>query len=163
MNKIYSLTQNMIEFDAGNARRIQHFIKVHAFAALIAEGEGLDGDIRFTLEAAALVHDIGIKIAEEKFGRCDGKLQEQEGPAAAREMLSTLGFEEERIERICYLVGHHHTYTNVDGMDYQILLEADFLVNLHEGKHTEESRKSALTTIFKTQTGIQICKTMFGL
>lgn len=30
-----------------------------------------------------VVHDIGIKIAEEKFGACNGKLQEQEGPQEA--------------------------------------------------------------------------------
>lgn len=84
------------------------------------------------LEAAAYVHDIGIKVAEEKYGRCTGKLQEQEGPAVAREMLEKLGFEEKVPERVCYLVGHHHTYTDMDEMDYQILVEADFLVNLYK-------------------------------
>ena len=45
--------------------------------------EKLDTETLFILEAAALVHDIGIKNAEKKFGRCDGKLQEQEGPEEA--------------------------------------------------------------------------------
>ena len=36
------------------------------------------------------------------------------------------------VERICYLIGHHHTYKDVDGADYQLLLEADFLVNAYE-------------------------------
>lgn len=45
------------------------------------------------LEAAAYVHDIGIKPAEKKYGSCGGKLQEQEGPAAAKEILERLGFD----------------------------------------------------------------------
>lgn len=35
-------------------------------------------------------------------------------------------------ERVSYLVGHHHTYDHIDGMDYQILVEVDFLVNFNE-------------------------------
>ena len=33
-------------------------------------------------------------------------------------------------ERVAYLIGHHHTYDKIEGMDYQILVEADFLVNI---------------------------------
>ena len=56
-----------------------------------------------------MVHDIGIRPAEEKYGMSNGRLQEQEGPFYARKMLGELGFEEADINRICYLVGHHHT------------------------------------------------------
>ena len=42
------------------------------------------------------------------------------------------------IERIAYLVGHHHTLTNIDGMDYQILIEADFIANATENKYSDE-------------------------
>lgn len=161
MELIYRLTQRMIVFFEGDPKRIQHFIKVHSFARLIGEGEKLDDKTLFVLEAAALVHDIGIKPAEEKYGRCNGKLQEQEGPAPAREMLESLGFEQEDVNRICYLVAHHHTYTNVEGMDYRILLEADFLVNLYEEHSSKEAVQAALENIFRTDTGICICQTMF--
>ena len=89
---------------------------------------------QFILEAAALTHDIGIKNGEAKFGagKCSGKTQELEGPPAAAELLAKLGFAPDVCERVCYLIGHHHTYTNIDGMDYQILVEADFLVNFYE-------------------------------
>ena len=162
MEHIYHLTQKMIEFFEGDPKRIQHFIKVHSFAKLIGEGEELDDKTLFILEAAALVHDIGIRPAEEKFGQCNGKLQEQEGPAPARKMLESLGFEPEEVERICYLVAHHHTYTNVEGMDYQILLEADFLVNLYEENSPREAVQAALKNIFRTNTGIRICQVMFA-
>ena len=49
-------------------------------------------------------------------------------------MLEELVFDETDIEQICYLVGHHHTYTNIEGIDYQILVEIDFLVNFYEDK-----------------------------
>ena len=118
------LYYKMIEFFHGDPKRIQHLIKVHSLSRLIGIGEKLDATSLFILEAAAYTHDCGIRPAEEKYGRCDGKLQEQEGPTVAQQMLLELGFENYMIERICYLIGHHHTYTNMDGMDYQILVEA---------------------------------------
>ena len=114
------------------------------------------------LEAAAYVHDIGIKPAEKKYGSCGGKLQEQEGPAAAKEILERLGFDAQLIERVCYLVGHHHTYDNIDGMDYQILVEADFLVNLYEDEAGQAALRKAYNNVFKTESGRAIFRTMFG-
>ena len=66
-------------------------------------------------------------------------------------------------DRVAYLVGHHHTYTNIDGMDYQILVEADFLVNLYEDSVPKAAAQNALDKIFKTQTGKTICKEMFAI
>ena len=99
--------------------------------------------------------------AGAKFGRCDGKLQEQEGPAEAEKMLKNLGFDQDVIDRVSYLVGHHHTYTDIDGMDYQILVEADFLVNYFEDHLETESIKKSVKKIFKTETGIRIATEMF--
>ena len=106
MEKINALILDMINYYSGDARRIQHFLKVHAFAKLIGETEKLDGEALLTLEAAAVVHDIGIKPAEEKYGSSSGKLQEKEGPAPARSMLRSNGFRENTVERVCFLVGH---------------------------------------------------------
>ncbi len=66
-------------------REVQHFIKVHSFAKLIGEEEHLDEKLLYILEAAAYVHDIGIRPAEAKFGRCDGKLQEHGRSGRGRE------------------------------------------------------------------------------
>ncbi len=158
LNKLF---MEMINYYKGDAKRIQHFVKVHSFAKLIGETEGVDNETMKILEAAAYVHDIGIKPAESKYGKCGGKLQEQEGPPAAREMLERLGFQEKFIERVCYLVGHHHTYNHVDGIDYRILIEADFLVNLYEDNLGKSEAASACEKIFRTQSGRQICKLMF--
>lgn len=160
---ISSLIDEMIAYDKGDPRRIQHFMKVHDFARTIGQLEGLDDDTLYILESAAVVHDIGIHVCEEKYGSCEGKLQEKEGPALAKEMLERLGYEQEVIKRICYLVGHHHTYTNIDDMDYQILVEADFLVNLYEDKVSLDAVHKAYQNIFKTESGKKICRDMFGI
>lgn len=87
----------------------------------------------------------------EKYGRDSGPLQEQEGPAEAEKMMKLLGFEPEVIERVSYLVGHHHTYTNIDGIDYQILVEADFLVNYFENGMETETIQKSVKKIFQTE------------
>lgn len=139
MNKYNKLYLAMTDFFAGDVKRIQHFVKVHSFAKIIGEEEGLDGKTQGILEAAALVHDIGIKPAEEKYGRSEGKLQEQEGPVIAEKMLHELEFAEDVIKRVAWLVAHHHTYSHIEAPDHQILVEADFLVNFYEGDMNEET------------------------
>ena len=156
------LFMDMIAYYDGDPKRIQHFTKVHSYARLIGIGEELDDASLFILEAAAYTHDIGIRVAEEKYGRCEGKLQEQEGPIIAQKMLSQLGFENYIVERICFLIGHHHTYDNIDGLDYQILVEADFLVNLYEDDAGNRAIDKAYKRIFKTETGKKIFRLMFG-
>jgi HD superfamily phosphodiesterase len=163
MIKEDALCLEMIKYFSGDPKRIQHFIKVHSFSRLIGTAEGLSHDELRILESAAYVHDIGIKSAEEIYGRCDGKLQEELGPKIAEGMLKKLSFEQHEIERICYLVAHHHTYSEIDAPDYQILVEADFLVNLYEDNCSSDAVKAAYENIFKTESGKTICRQMFSI
>ena len=151
-----ALMQKMIEFDAGDPRRIHHFLKVYAFAAQIGRSEGLDEATQSILETAAIIHDIGIHPAEIKYGSRDGKYQELEGPAPARAMLEELGYPPEVIERVCWLIAHHHTYTNVEGIDYQILLEADFLVNAYDDHLSQAAIRSFAEKVFRTKSGKEL-------
>ena len=160
MSRLNNLYKKMIEYDRGDPKRIQHFVKVHSFARLIGQEEYIDDHTLYILEAAAYVHDIGIHPAMEKYGRDDGKLQEQEGPAEAEKIMKQLGFEQDVIDRVCYLVGHHHTYTDIKGMDYQIL-EADFLVNYFENNLSAETIQKSVEKIFRTETGRRIAEEMF--
>jgi|SRR6056297_3181274 len=163
MDKKDKLILDMINFNEGNAKRIQHFIKVYELSRLIAKMEGMDEKSREILVAAAIVHDIGIKVSLDKYGKSNGKLQEIEGPPFAEEMLRKLGYEEEVIERVSYLVAHHHTYESIDGLDYQILVEADFLVNLCEKNSSKETILEIYKDIFLTESGKELCKRMFGI
>ena len=156
------IIEKMIEFDKGDPKRIQHFIKVYEYAHLIGVLEKLDRMTLKVLDIAAILHDIGIKPAEEKFGRNDGKIQEQEGPEYAMKLLCDFSqVTKEEKDRICFLIAHHHTYDSVDGMDYQILLEADFLVNAYEDELPEENIRTFEEKVFKTGTGIKLLELMY--
>ena len=164
MTKIEELALAMIDYNNGDPKRIQHPTKVHAYASMIGKCEGLDEDTLFILESAALVHDIGIRASEKKYGHQNGKLQEQEGPAVAREMLTRLGgFTDQQIERVCWLVGHHHTYHVCEDLDYQILIEADFLVNLFEDEESPNAIRAVHKNIFRTESGTKMLETMYGI
>ena len=157
------VVRRMVLFDKGDARRIQHFLKVYMFAALIGKMEGLPQEQQEILEIAAILHDIGIIPAEKKYGTSNGKLQEQEGPAYARALLQEAGgYQPELIDRVCFLIAHHHTYEGVDGPDWQILLEADFLVNSFEKNMPEEAIKKMRSRVFKTGSGIAMLNNQYG-
>ncbi len=151
----------MIEYDRGDAPRIQHFIKVYEFARIIGKLEKLDEHTQLILESAAIVHDIGIHMAERKYGSSNGKYQEIEGPAEAEKLLKVLGLGSDVQESVSYLVLNYHTYRNMDGLDYQILVEADFLVNLYEDDISPAGQKHAYEKIFKTESGKLLCRTLY--
>lgn len=163
MDMINKLHFEMIRLYSGDPKRIQHFTKVHSYARLIAGMENIDADTLFILETAALTHDIGIHYCEDTYGDCSGKLQEKEGPAIAEKLLAGLHFDERISDRVQYLIAHHHTYDNIDGIDYQILVEADFLVNLYEDGASEQAVWHACQNIFRTASGKSICREMFHL
>jgi hypothetical protein len=76
-------------------------------------------------------------------------------------MLESLGFESEIIDRVCFLVGHHHTVDGVDGPDWRILLEADFLVNAFEGEQPRAAIAAAYETLFETEAGRMFCRELY--
>ena len=161
---INRLALAMIDYNNGDPKRIQHTTKVHAYASLIGKCEGLDEETQFILESAALVHDVGIRASEQKYGYQNGKLQEQEGPAVARELLAQIGgYTVQQIERICCLVANHHTYHVCEDLDYQILIEADFLVNLFEDNESMNAIRAVRRNIFRTESGTKMIETMFGI
>ena len=79
----------------------------------------------------------------------------------AAAFLREAGVDEEKTARIAYLVGHHHTFTDVDGLDYQILLEADYLVNADEGGAAPEAIGRMRETVFRTATGTALLDSIY--
>ncbi len=161
MEKLDALALAMIDYDKGDPKRIHHFLKVHSFARLIGLAEGLDAQTLFRLEAAAYVHDIGIHEGERRFGRHDGKIQEDLGPAEAEKLLRSLGFEAENIARISWLVGHHHSYGSIDGPDAQILAEADMLVNQYEDGAPRKQNEALYHRLYKTAAGKKLFEALY--
>ncbi len=158
---ITPLILKMCTYEQGEPQRAHHFLKVYAFARAIGLGEGFAPEVREVLEAAAVVHDIGIKPSLEKYGSAAGPYQELEGPPVARGMLESLGYAPQVVERVCYLVGRHHTYTAIDGPDYQALVEADFLVNMHENSMARSAVEEVRERLFQTGTGRYMLDTLF--
>lgn len=152
----------MIAYSEGNLHDINHFLKVHAYAEMIAECEAVSREVRQTAEIAAIVHDIACPLCREKYGNTNGKYQETEGIPLTRAFLADTGLSEAVAERVVYLVGHHHTPQAVDGPDYQILLEADYLVNAGESEKYRKSWKAFQENVFRTKTGIRFLEAEMG-
>ncbi len=158
------LLSAMTAYDRGDAPRIQHFVKVHNFAATIAQLEGVDEATAFVIETAAILHDIGIHESERIYGNCGGKHQEELGPAEARTLMARVGgYTQQQTDRVCFLIAHHHTYTGVDAIDWQILLEADFLVNAFEDNLSPGAILEFESKVFRTASGRRLLHDMFAL
>lgn len=153
----------MIDFSDGNLHDIAHFMKVHGYAQAIAKAEGLDKDTVELIEVAALVHDIACPLCRLKYGNTNGKYQELEGIELTKEFLKDTGYSDKFIERVAYLVGHHHTLNAIDGIDYQILIEADYLVNADESNYSKENIANMAERYFKTKTGLTMLKSIYKL
>lgn len=136
---------------------------MHSFAELIGVGEGLPDDAMKALEAAAILHDIGIHEGERLYGRNDGDIQQRLGPDIAKQIMEAVGGYDDVKDRVMYLIAHHHTYTDIDGKDLQILIEADFIVNLYEDGASVNAVKNAYDRIFVTESGKRILKDSFGI
>jgi hypothetical protein len=160
---VAKVMQKMVEYFHGDAKRIQHAIKVHSFSRNVALLSDLKMDKLTVLEITALLHDIGIHECERKYNSTAGHYQEIEGPHIARSLLNGIALEQDDIDRITYLIGHHHSYHLVDGIDFQILIEADFLVNLYDDKADEEGILQIREKYFRTSIGKQILNDMFDL
>jgi len=155
-SQLRRLTQAMCQWEAAVPDRIHHFIKVHGFARQIGQMENLSPADLFVLETAALTHDIGIKPAIEQTGACPGPLQERLGPPEAETMLKALHFPQEVIDKVCFLIARHHTTRGVDSAPWQILLEADFLVNMIENQLSGEAIDACRDKVFRTAEGLRL-------
>ena len=158
---ISQIMEKMIAFSEGNIHDIDHLIRVWTYAKTIGELEGIDAETQYILEVAAITHDIACPFCRERYGNTNGKYQEVEGTRIVREFLSDTDLTRKQIDRIAYLVGHHHTFEAVDGMDYQILLEADYIANACENGYSRENVENFLGKIAKTEHGIELIRHIF--
>ena len=151
----------MILYNDKDIKRINHTLKVYSFAKNIGSMEQLSTKQKMTLDLAAILHDIGIKESEKKYNSAIGKYQEIEGPIVARTILQEYELDEDLTNRICYLIGNHHTYSKIDGLDFQILIEADFLVNIYEDNMNVDQITSIKEKFFKTKVGLHYIENMY--
>jgi HD superfamily phosphodiesterase len=160
--QIASALLRMLHANRGDQKRIEHSLKVYGYAQLLGRMEGLNPDQQFVLELTAILHDIGIHVAEAKYGFSDGHKQEVEGPPVARDILENIGVEPEVVARVCFIVSKHHTFSAIDGLDFQLLVEADFLVNSVEEEVSPEGISRFVELNFKTESGKKVIGELFG-
>ena len=158
---VAELIKKMVVYSEGNLHDIAHFLKVYAYAKTIVECEHLDKDTQLVLEIAAVLHDIACPLCREKYGSTDGKYQEREGAVLAADFLEGTDFSEALVRRVSYLVGHHHTLTQIEGMDYQILIEADYLVNVDESHYDKDNIRNMYEKVFRTGTGKELLQNIY--
>lgn len=164
MNTIINAAlKKMIAISDGNLHDIEHFVKVHSYARCIGSDEIKDEETMLVLELAALLHDIGCPLCRRKYGSTRGDLQELEGMALSREFLSEFKLDDSVVERVVWLVGHHHTLNDVTLAEHRILLEADYLVNASECNDSAEKLLSARNTIFRTESGIGLFDSIYTI
>lgn len=158
---ITGIMSDMIGYFRHDVKRINHALKVYNFATLISKETNLDDQRHEVIGIAAILHDIGITEAERKYHSSSGKYQEIEGPPVAREIISQYNLREEVIERVCFIIGNHHSYSKIDDVDFQILVEADFLVNIFEDSMSIEAIQNLKDKIFKTDAGTRLLEMMY--
>lgn len=158
---IEMIINEMMAYFQNDVRRINHALKVYGFAATLSGMEHLSDEKKTILLYAAVLHDIGIKEAERKYNSTSGRYQEIEGPPIAAEILERSGIPSAVAERVYFLIGNHHSYGKIDGLDFQILVEADFLVNIFEDQLGREAVESIGHKYFKTETGLALLRSMY--
>lgn len=155
------MIEKMAAFYLGNTCDIDHFLKVYAYARSIGQLEQLDAETQEILETAAIVHDIACPLCRKKYGNTGGKYQEAESPSLLVDFLAPFALPPEVLERVIYLVSHHHTYALEAGPDYQILLESDYLVNASEKNLSTAAIAQAESQIFRTSGGKRLLRAVF--
>lgn len=150
----------MIKYFNKDVKRINHAIKVLSYAKIINEFEQISLKERSIIELAAVLHDIGIIEAEKKYNSSLGKYQEIEGPPIAKKILEEINIDKTVIERVCFIIGNHHSYEKIDNIDFQILVEADILVNIFEENYNKEVIK-AIKRYIKTHYGQKLLNLLY--
>ena len=142
------LARGLLAHFEGDDRRIEHALRVMAWAEKLLESEPGDREI---VLAVALLHDVGIKEAEARHGTSSARLQEKYGPEIARRILESIGFPAKKVEAICEIVGKHHTKGGVDSPEFRILWDADLLVNTADSPGLD--RAKIADGVFATEAG----------
>jgi hydroxylamine reductase len=161
MKEIFcTLIDELENYFDDDLKRINHAKAVLSYAESILKDEGGDQDVVFP---SAILHDIGIKECERKYNSVSGNFQEKEGPPVAEKILKKIDYPSEYMEEILEIIGNHHSPGKVTSLNFQILYEADWLVNLGDDfQHLHVDKKEKIIDKnFKTKTGIKLAKDLF--
>ncbi len=154
------LILDMQEIFGADQKRIDHALAVLGYADHIRSVEGGDP---LAIQAAALLHDIGIQEAERKYASSAGRYQEIEGPPLAGRILRRRGVDEERVTHVSRIIANHHSARDIDTLEFRVLWDADWLVNWPEmfPEASDVEKQARIHRIFKTNTGRETALRLF--
>ncbi len=127
-------------------KRIGHATRVARYAERIGKNER--GNLAVILSAAYL-HDIGIPEAERKHGSSAPEYQEKEGPPIARSILNKLKANEDLVDEVCDIVGHHHHPGPDESLNFKVVFDADLIANLEDKIKEKPMETKRLTEIIE--------------
>ena len=144
---------------------IDHTSRVLSNAKFIMNGEEITGATEETVCFAAVLHDIGAIEAQRNHGSMEGRFQEIEGPPIAQSILERIGVPAATTNRVCFIVGNHHTPAKIDGVDFQVIWEADYLEYLQFGEKNDDpdTLRQKILENFKTATGRNLAYERLGI
>lgn len=163
-NKAVSLKQRLLKelecYFGDDKMRIIHAQNVTCFAEELLRQEAGDWHI---VIPASILHDVGIKIAEEKYGSPEGHYQEKEGPAVAKGILLKLGFKKEDIDNICEIIACHSIPYKINSQNFKIVYDADWMENLKKELDTEDKSKlkEIIDKVFLTKTAKVLAEKLY--
>jgi HD superfamily phosphodiesterase len=155
-----AISRAMEDYFDGDTRRINHAHQVTGYAEQLLKAEGGDPVI---VISAGLLHDIGIHQAEKKYNSTAGNYQEIEGPPIAREILERIGLPAKRIDEICDIIAHHHSPGKINTVNFKVLYDADWLVNLRDEFDIQDRIKlsTIIDKVFLTNTGKSLARDIY--
>jgi len=155
------ISSEMKKYWGEDTKRVNHALKVAQYAEEILK---IEGGHPLVVLGAAYLHDVGIKEAERKKGTVSEEDQEREGKAAAEEILMKLNVQRTIANEICDIIGHHDHPRERETLNFQILYEADWLVNLGENGFLKDPKKlqEIITKNFRTVTGKNLADRLFS-
>ncbi len=160
MSRERALINEMKRVFGNDGKRIEHALNVTQYAKFLLKEEAGNPEV---VVPASILHDIGIHEAERKHGSAAGSYQEVEGPPIAREIMDNLGIEETITEEVCSIIAHHHSPGKIDTINFKILYDADWLVNLQDEYKLEDREKlhRIIEKIFFTDSAKRLAKKIY--
>ena len=151
------ISSEMRKYFGPDMKRVNHAVKVAQYAEDILK---IEGGHPLVVLGAAYLHDIGIKEAEKKYGSASVEDQEKEGKAIAEDILMKLNVQRGIVNEICDIIGHRHHPREKETLHFQILYEADWLINMEENGLSKDPEKvqEIIGKNFKTMTGKKLAR-----
>lgn len=154
------LLEEIEDYFEKSVKRINHAKKVMAYAEELLIKEKADWLI---VIPASILHDVGIKISEEKYSSNAGQYQEKEGPAIARKILLKTDLPKENIDEICEIIAHHHSPGIINTQNFKVLYDSDCLANLKDEIYFQDKKKlrKIIDKMFLTNAGKELAEKLY--